>query len=165
MGALLPGCTGSPRIDPEGAPERSAAALVNGQGPEAAAVEVVGWLQSADTSRREFAKGMVERVLFFYDSIGATDSAARFVSSFDNLSASLSLDGRAHLLLMLNTPGKAGAILARNPQREPLAMKVDSVLASNPAALEAYRQSYEKYKSQYNKLLHENNSTIRRDNQ
>lgn len=151
-------------INTELPPEAAAERIVLDNCPEEAAALLLDWLQEADTSSRAFACRLVAKVLYNYDSIGAADSSARFVTSFDGQTSRLDIAKQAHVLLVLNTPDKIGASLARSPSRHPLALKVDSVLVGNPAALQSFRDSYEKYKSIYNRLKNENDTTICADN-
>lgn len=76
-------------INTELPPEAAAERIVLDNSPEDAAALLLDWLQEADTSSRAFAGRLVAKVLYNYDSIGAADSSARFVTSFDGQTSRL----------------------------------------------------------------------------
>ncbi|MCI9608187.1 MAG: hypothetical protein HFJ94_08455 [Muribaculaceae bacterium] len=154
LAVLAAACSGKhyPDAGSSAPAAEQAAWIASEDNPEEAASRIVVWLQSADTADRLFSRQLVSRVLFYYDSIGATDSARRFADAFYARCGELDADSQAALLLAMDDPGKLGALLARPPRNEELVAAVESRLAGNEPALEAFKNQYQKYKKYYDKL-------------
>ncbi len=143
------------------APEEQAKILAEEYSPEKAARKIIDWLEDGDTADREFSRNLSANILMYYDTIGATDSARRFITAFDSISARLSPRKQAHILLMLNAPGKVASMIARQPDNAPLVKEVEEILKNNDAAASEFSNSLEAARKRLKRLDNENSGSLR----
>lgn len=140
---MLSACA-SHNIDTEEDPVLQAQTLTTQTEPEEIAHTLVMWLADTDTTNRRFARILSMRILDYYDSIGHSDSASRFVTTFDVQRKRLSADKHAHLMLVLTSPATLATHLVRSKASKELIDATIRQLEDNRPALETFRNTYEK---------------------
>ncbi|MDE6264038.1 MAG: hypothetical protein K2M11_02720 [Paramuribaculum sp.] len=145
-------------------PDEQAKILAEEYSPEKAARKIIDWLEDGDTADREFSRTLSANILMYYDTIGATDSARRFITAFDSISARLSPRKQAHLLLMMNTPGKVASMIARQLDNAPLIIELEEILKDNDAAASEFTNSLEAARKRIKRLENENSGSVHPDN-